>query len=47
MGFSEFEKSGAKINPDALDLLIEFVKNDLWQMENEVKNYQTIKQVAL
>ena len=32
----EFEKNKAKINSDALDLLIEFVKNDLWQMANEI-----------
>jgi DNA polymerase III subunit delta len=32
----EFEKNKVKINPDALDLLINFVKNDLWQMANEI-----------
>ncbi|MCX6723295.1 MAG: hypothetical protein NT094_04520 [Candidatus Staskawiczbacteria bacterium] len=32
----EFGNNKAKINLDALDLLIEFVKNDLWQMTNEI-----------
>ncbi|KKQ17798.1 MAG: polymerase III, delta subunit protein [Berkelbacteria bacterium GW2011_GWA1_36_9] len=32
----EFGKNKVKINPDALGLLIEFVKNDLWQMANEI-----------
>ncbi len=32
----EFEKMQTKINPDALDLLISFVKNDLWKMTNEI-----------
>jgi len=30
------EKNKVKINPDALDLLASFVKNDLWQMANEI-----------
>lgn len=32
----EFEKNKTKINPDALDLLVDFVKTDLWQMTNEI-----------
>ena len=40
----EFEKSGAKINPDALDLLIEFVRNDLWQMANEINKLSNYKE---
>jgi DNA polymerase-3 subunit delta len=32
----EFERQNRKINPDALDLLISFVGNDLWQMINEI-----------
>ncbi|MGA2417974.1 MAG: DNA polymerase III subunit delta [Candidatus Staskawiczbacteria bacterium] len=33
---NEFEKNRIKINPDALNLLVDFVKNDLWQMANEI-----------
>ena len=33
---SEFEKNKVKINPDALDLLTDFVRNNLWQMANEI-----------
>jgi len=32
----EFENRNTKINLDALDLLINFVKNNLWQMANEI-----------
>ena len=32
----EFEKNKTKINPDALDLIVSFVKNDLWAMANEI-----------
>jgi DNA polymerase-3 subunit delta len=32
----EFKKNEARINPDALDLLVSFVGNDLWQMANEI-----------
>ena len=39
----EFNKNGAKINADALDLLIEFVKTDLWQMSNEVIKLSSYK----
>jgi DNA polymerase-3 subunit delta len=40
----ELEKNKTKINLDALDLLVEFVKNDLWKMANEINklsNYKT------
>jgi len=40
---SEFDMSKVKINPDALDLLISFVGNDLWQMANEVKKLSNYK----
>jgi len=33
----EFENYGAKIEERALDKLIDFVGNDLWQMTNEIK----------
>ena len=33
----------AKINADALDLLISYVGNDLWQMSNEVKKLSSYK----
>jgi len=39
----EFGKSGAKINPEALDLLISFVRNDLWRMSNEIKKLANYK----
>jgi len=39
----EFEKNKVKINPDALDLLTEFVKNDLWQMANEINKLSNYK----
>lgn len=32
----EFETAKTKIDPDALDLLVSFVGNDLWQMTNEI-----------
>jgi len=39
----ECENNGAKINPDAVDLLINFVRTDLWQMTNEVKKLSSYK----
>ncbi len=39
----EFEKNGAKINNDALDLLISFVKNDLWRISNEINKLSNYK----
>jgi len=46
----EFQKYGAKISPDALDKLIEFVGNRLWRMENEIKkliNFKGKKKIEL
>ena len=40
----EFGKNKAKINPDALDLLANFIGSDLWNMANEINklsNYKT------
>lgn len=42
----EFEKNKVKINPDALGLLIEFVKNDLWQMTNEINKLSNYRKGA-
>ncbi len=39
----EFEKNKVKINADALDLLCEFVKNDLWKMANEISKLSNYK----
>jgi len=39
----EFEKYKARIEINALDQLIEFVGNDLWQMENEIKKLSSFK----
>ncbi|MCX6723904.1 MAG: DNA polymerase III subunit delta [Candidatus Staskawiczbacteria bacterium] len=39
----EFEKNKAKINPDALDLLLSFVKNDMWRMSNEINKLSNYK----
>lgn len=39
----EFEKQKIKINPDALDLLISFVKNDLWRLSNEINKLSNYK----
>lgn len=39
----EFEKNKTKINADALDLLIDFVKTDLWQMANEINKLSNYK----
>ncbi|MGD0576808.1 MAG: DNA polymerase III subunit delta [Candidatus Staskawiczbacteria bacterium] len=39
----EFEKNKVKINPDALDLLAEFVRTDLWQMANEINKLSNYK----
>jgi DNA polymerase-3 subunit delta len=37
------ELGKTKINPDALDLLINFVGRDLWQMANEIKKLSNYK----
>ena len=42
----EFENTGSKINLDALDLLAEFAKNDLWQMANEIKKLSNYRKGA-
>ena len=39
----EFEKNKIKINSDALDLLVRFVGNDLWQMANEINKLSNYK----
>jgi len=39
----EISAKGAKINPDALDLLVAFVKNDLWKMANEIDKLANYK----
>ncbi len=39
----EFEKNKAKINPDALPLLLSFVGNNLWRMANEIKKLSDYK----
>jgi DNA polymerase-3 subunit delta len=39
----EFQKYSAKIESIALNLLLDFVGNDLWQMENEIKKLVTYK----
>jgi len=40
----EFQKYSAKIEPQALDLLVDYVGNDLWQMENEIKKLVSYKE---
>ncbi len=39
----ELEKNKAKINADALDMLIEFVRSDLWQMTNEINKLSSYR----
>ncbi len=39
----ELDKNKVKINPDALDLLVSFVKNDLWKMANEINKLSSYK----
>jgi DNA polymerase-3 subunit delta len=39
----EFEKNNIKINLDALDLLVNFVKGDLWEMANEINKLSNYK----
>lgn len=39
----EFENKKSKINLDAVDLLINFVGSDLWQMENEINKLSNYK----
>jgi len=39
----KFNENGAKINPDALDLLVSSVGSDLWQMANEINKLSNYK----
>jgi DNA polymerase-3 subunit delta len=39
----EFEKYGKKVSPDIIDILVEFVGNDLWAMDNEIKKLTSFK----
>ncbi len=39
----ELQKNGEKINNDALDLLINYVGNNLWQLSNEIKKISAYK----
>jgi DNA polymerase-3 subunit delta len=39
----QFEKNKTRINPDALELLVSFVGNDLWQMANEINKLSNYK----
>jgi DNA polymerase-3 subunit delta len=40
---NEFENEKSKINNDAVDLLMAFVGNDLWQMANEIRKLSNYK----
>ena len=40
---AEFEKNKTRINPDALDLLVDFVRNDLWRAANEINKLSNYK----
>jgi len=39
----EFGKNNVKINSDALDLLVGFIKGDLWEMANEIDKLSNYK----
>jgi len=39
----QFEASGQKINLDALDLMISYAGNNLWQLSNEIKKLSDFK----
>lgn len=39
----EFEKYGTKVNLDALNLLLSYTGNDLWQASNEIKKLSEFK----
>jgi len=43
----EFEKTKTKIKPDALDLLVNFVGSDLWQMANEINKLSNYKKNSI
>jgi DNA polymerase-3 subunit delta len=40
---AEFGKNKVKINPDALDLLANFIRDDLWQMSNEISKLSNFR----
>ncbi|MDP3991149.1 MAG: DNA polymerase III subunit delta [Candidatus Nealsonbacteria bacterium] len=40
----EFDKIGAKTDPLALEMMVNFVGNDLWQLSNEVQKLAAFKQ---
>src|SRR3989344_6618211 len=42
----KLEKLGAKANNDALDLLVSYVGNNLWQLFNEIQKVVSFKQGA-
>jgi DNA polymerase-3 subunit delta len=44
---AEFANYGAKINPDAENLLLSFVGNNLWQLGNEIKKLANYKKGGL
>lgn len=39
----EFEKYQSRIDPQALDILIDFIGNNLWQLSNEIKKLVSFK----
>ena len=39
----EFQKSGQKVNMDALDLLLNYVGNDLWRLSGEISKLSSFK----
>ena len=43
----EFEKNRVKINPDALDLMLNFVGSDLWAMTNEINKLSNYRAGAV
>jgi len=43
----EFSKNKVKINPDALDLLVNFVGGDLWKMANEISKLSSYKEDSI
>ena len=43
----EFNSNKAKINLDALDLLVSYVKSDLWRMANEINKLSNYKRGSL
>lgn len=39
----EFDKNKVKVNPDALDLMVNFIGADLWRMANEINKLSNYK----